>query len=166
MFGRQRRCCGWVGRMVKEVGSSSSTSSSAVVVNGSGRGEGGDGSETMVAVDLDVGGICGTRRSCPRCGIVHVVSEEVLEREAEARKRGENSYRDPETGYSVFTSAFLAERKVCCGLSCRHWYVRGHQEILRTGARWDSARKHQTLSLNRKKKNFPRRECVCVLSLS
>ncbi len=29
-------------------------------------------------------------------------------------------YRDPATGNSVFTAAFLAERAYCCGSGCRH----------------------------------------------
>lgn len=29
-------------------------------------------------------------------------------------------YRDPATGYSVFTAAFLADRGYCCESGCRH----------------------------------------------
>jgi hypothetical protein len=29
-------------------------------------------------------------------------------------------YRDPVTGLSVFTAAFLAERGTCCDSGCRH----------------------------------------------
>ena len=29
-------------------------------------------------------------------------------------------YRDPATGNSVFTAAFLADRKYCCVSGCRH----------------------------------------------
>jgi len=29
-------------------------------------------------------------------------------------------YRDPATGNSVFTAAFLAEREYCCASGCRH----------------------------------------------
>jgi hypothetical protein len=30
------------------------------------------------------------------------------------------SYRDPVSGYSVFTAAFLAARGYCCSSGCRH----------------------------------------------
>ncbi|MCB0351878.1 MAG: hypothetical protein KDD64_00085 [Bdellovibrionales bacterium] len=33
---------------------------------------------------------------------------------------GEESYIDPETGYSVFTSVFHLSRGYCCGSGCRH----------------------------------------------
>lgn len=41
-------------------------------------------------------------------------------RHAEAIARGEASYRDPETGYRVFTDAALRARRACCGCGCRH----------------------------------------------
>ena len=33
---------------------------------------------------------------------------------------GMSTYRDPSTGYSVFTAAYLADRGYCCGQGCRH----------------------------------------------
>ncbi|MGE0878960.1 MAG: DUF5522 domain-containing protein [Acidimicrobiia bacterium] len=33
---------------------------------------------------------------------------------------GHDTYRDPATGYSVFTRVFLAARRRCCGSGCRH----------------------------------------------
>jgi hypothetical protein len=33
---------------------------------------------------------------------------------------GEPCYSDPDTGLSVFTAAFLAERGYCCDSGCRH----------------------------------------------
>jgi hypothetical protein len=33
---------------------------------------------------------------------------------------GRSTYRDPVTGYQVFTAAFLFEREWCCGTHCRH----------------------------------------------
>jgi hypothetical protein len=37
-----------------------------------------------------------------------------------AESRGELSYRDPRTGYQVFTAATLRGRGSCCGSGCRH----------------------------------------------
>jgi hypothetical protein len=34
--------------------------------------------------------------------------------------RGEPTYRDPATGYTVFTELALLERGTCCGSGCRH----------------------------------------------
>lgn len=31
-----------------------------------------------------------------------------------------STYRDPGTGYSVFTTDYLADRGYCCGQGCRH----------------------------------------------
>jgi len=36
-----------------------------------------------------------------------------------ALQQGRNDYVDPATGFTVFTSAFLKQRK-CCGFTCRH----------------------------------------------
>jgi hypothetical protein len=38
----------------------------------------------------------------------------------DAIRRGADSYRDPETGYTVFTAAFLHDRGDCCNTGCRH----------------------------------------------
>ena len=37
-----------------------------------------------------------------------------------ACKRGQRTYVDPRTGYSVFTALALGERDRCCGCGCRH----------------------------------------------
>lgn len=37
-----------------------------------------------------------------------------------AESRGEPSYRDPRTGYQVFTVTTLRSRGTCCGSGCRH----------------------------------------------
>lgn len=34
--------------------------------------------------------------------------------------RGEATYRDPETGYTVFTRLAHLKRGKCCGSACRH----------------------------------------------
>lgn len=31
-----------------------------------------------------------------------------------------STYRDPSTGYSVFTAQYLADRGYCCSQGCRH----------------------------------------------
>ncbi len=38
----------------------------------------------------------------------------------EACSRGEFTYRDPRTGYTVFTRLKLLERGYCCKSGCRH----------------------------------------------
>jgi hypothetical protein len=43
-----------------------------------------------------------------------------MARHAAAVERGELTYRDPITGYTVFTSRFLADRGYCCDSGCRH----------------------------------------------
>jgi len=45
---------------------------------------------------------------------------EVMRRHGEAVVAGRALYRDPTTGLSVFTAAFLADRGYCCGSGCRH----------------------------------------------
>jgi hypothetical protein len=51
---------------------------------------------------------------------------EIVRRHARAVAAREVTYRDPSTGYSVFTAAFLAERGDCCDSGCRHCpYVGG-----------------------------------------
>jgi hypothetical protein len=45
---------------------------------------------------------------------------EILARHATAVADGEPCYVDPDTGLSVFTAAFLAERGYCCDSGCRH----------------------------------------------
>lgn len=48
----------------------------------------------------------------------HFVAIMSLHRDAISRKRP--SYRDPVSGYSVFTAKFLADRAYCCASGCRH----------------------------------------------
>lgn len=55
-----------------------------------------------------------------RFGAGHRGFAEVMVRHGQAVVSGEVTYRDPRTGYSVFTAAFLAERGYCCGNGCRH----------------------------------------------
>ena len=46
--------------------------------------------------------------------------DEVLTRHREAVANHQPTYRDPLSGYSVFTAAFLAGRGYCCASGCRH----------------------------------------------
>ena len=48
----------------------------------------------------------------------HTLSIDELHSAAYAR--GDRTYDDPSTGYSVFTAIALEERGTCCGCSCRH----------------------------------------------
>lgn len=45
---------------------------------------------------------------------------EIMGCHAEAVRSGRSSYRDPVTGLTVFTAAFLADRNYCCDSGCRH----------------------------------------------
>lgn len=46
--------------------------------------------------------------------------DEILSRHADAVDAGLPVYRDPVSGFSVFTAAFLAARGYCCASGCRH----------------------------------------------
>lgn len=48
------------------------------------------------------------------------ISEECLERHAEAIRKGHNAYEDPLTGFWVHTSVALRANGRCCGVGCRH----------------------------------------------
>jgi hypothetical protein len=50
----------------------------------------------------------------------HRHRDEILARHAAAVASGSPTYRDPVSGYSVFTAAFLAARGECCDSGCRH----------------------------------------------
>ena len=43
--------------------------------------------------------------------------------------RGESTYRDPDTGYTVFTQVAHLKRGKCCGSACRHCPY-GHEAVL------------------------------------
>jgi hypothetical protein len=45
----------------------------------------------------------------------------------EAVRAGADGYTDPDTGYFVFTAAFLAARGTCCDSGCRHCPYRAHE---------------------------------------
>jgi len=42
--------------------------------------------------------------------------------------RGESTYADPETGYTVFTRIAHLKRGKCCGSGCRHCPY-GHEAV-------------------------------------
>ena len=50
----------------------------------------------------------------------------ILELHAAALQSGLPTYRDPLSGFSVFTSRFLAKRGTCCNSGCRHCPYLGH----------------------------------------
>ena len=56
------------------------------------------------------------RRYSPR----HRGYAEGMARHAAAVREGALSYRDPVTGFTVFTARFLADRGYCCDSGCRH----------------------------------------------
>jgi hypothetical protein len=45
---------------------------------------------------------------------------EIESRHARAVAEGRDTYVDPETGYEVFTAAYLLRSGICCGSGCRH----------------------------------------------
>jgi hypothetical protein len=45
-----------------------------------------------------------------------------------ATAEGRDTYVDPETGYEVFTAAYLLRRGICCGSACRHCPF-GHENV-------------------------------------
>lgn len=55
-----------------------------------------------------------------RYGPKHRGFVEGMARHAAAIQHGEPAYRDPLSGYSVFTARFLADRGYCCDSGCRH----------------------------------------------
>jgi len=46
--------------------------------------------------------------------------EAILAAHRAARHAGQPGYTDPETGYFVMTSSYLAARGTCCQRGCRH----------------------------------------------
>lgn len=50
----------------------------------------------------------------------HPLRSEILSRHSEAVESGRPTYRDPVSGLSVLTAAFLASRGYCCASGCRH----------------------------------------------
>ena len=47
---------------------------------------------------------------------------------ARAMAEGIDTYVDPETGYDVFTAAYLLRQGICCGAGCRHCPF-GHENV-------------------------------------
>lgn len=50
----------------------------------------------------------------------HPQRAEILAAHRAAVAAGADRYRDPRTGYWVFTAAYLAARGHCCDTGCRH----------------------------------------------
>jgi hypothetical protein len=50
----------------------------------------------------------------------HPLRSEILARHHAAVESGRPTYRDPVSGLSVLTAAFLAGRGYCCASGCRH----------------------------------------------
>jgi hypothetical protein len=55
-----------------------------------------------------------------RLSSLHPDYDQILKVHAEALLKGNVSYIDPPTGYSVMTAGFLAARGNCCDNGCRH----------------------------------------------
>jgi hypothetical protein len=49
-----------------------------------------------------------------------VVSDQAQRAHDAAVAAGQDGYVDPDSGYHVFTAAYLGERGSCCGSDCRH----------------------------------------------
>ena len=50
----------------------------------------------------------------------HAHRDEIVRRHDEAIASNLPTYRDPVSGFSVFTAKFLADRRYCCESGCRH----------------------------------------------
>jgi hypothetical protein len=50
----------------------------------------------------------------------HPRRAEILAAHQHALDAAEVAYLDPDTGYFVFTAAYLADRATCCDSGCRH----------------------------------------------
>jgi hypothetical protein len=46
--------------------------------------------------------------------------DEIDRLHAQALAEGKDTYRDPQTGYEVFTTTYLLRYGSCCGSACRH----------------------------------------------
>jgi hypothetical protein len=60
------------------------------------------------------------------------VSQAAIKAHDQAVSEGKATYRDPETGFSVFTSQTLLAQGHCCGSGCRHCPF-GDEEQRRAG---------------------------------
>ena len=49
-----------------------------------------------------------------------MISERARRAHADAVRRGQDGYIDPDTGYFVLTATALTRRGGCCGMGCRH----------------------------------------------
>ena len=63
-------------------------------------------------------------------------NERVNELHQQACDRGEERYRDPDTGYLVFTALALEKRGYCCSSGCRHCPYKEAQDFAAEQARW------------------------------
>ena len=86
-----------------------------------------DGSPGKIVVDND---LVNSQRRLREDGIELPLSrrlapgtaffDEVMTRHARAIALRRPTYRDPTSGYTVFTARFLADRGYCCASGCRH----------------------------------------------
>jgi hypothetical protein len=60
------------------------------------------------------------RPHATRLAVTHPRFDEIVDCHRVAQSSGSPTYRDPATGFSVFTAAFLADRGYCCSSGCRH----------------------------------------------
>lgn len=60
------------------------------------------------------------RPAAQRLPLDHPRRAEILTAHGAALAGGEAMYSDPETGLSVLTAAYLADRGYCCERGCRH----------------------------------------------
>jgi len=61
-------------------------------------------------------------------------AEEILRRHRRSVDAGADAYRDPATGFFVFTAAYLSNRGYCCDNECRHCPYLDRAARLRTEA--------------------------------
>jgi hypothetical protein len=61
-----------------------------------------------------------TAPDAQRLAVGHPLRDQILLRHGEAVVAGHPTYKDPASGLSVLTAAFLAGRGYCCKSGCRH----------------------------------------------
>lgn len=70
-----------------------------------------------------------TRPARQRLPLDHPARDRILAAHARALEAGESMYVDPETGLSVLTARWLADRGTCCARGCRHCPYVADQDV-------------------------------------
>mmetsp|Transcript_1795 Transcript_1795/g.2558 ORF Transcript_1795/g.2558 Transcript_1795/m.2558 type:complete len:648 (-) Transcript_1795:683-2626(-) len=88
---------------------------------------------------------------------------EIEEAHRKAVEKGEKTYIDPETGYTVFTELAANERGYCCGRGCRHCTY-GHWNVPDADKRKNRISQPTLLRAKRKQKSARASQAVCEIT--